>query len=195
MTQVNLAKILSIILGPQVWLPTLLIILLLRANLSFNQLIILAPVLLFFQFLIPLAYLYVAKRLGKEVAWDLPRRKDRFLFLGVCILSYQIALIVIYFYGNSFLFNFSLIPLFLLLILSAITLFWKISLHSSLNTTGAILLNFLFGWNLPWLYLTIPIIFWARIKLKRHTFIQLLAGVIVSGVLILGSLYLLNLLA
>lgn len=57
-------------------------------------------------------------------------------------------------------------------IISVVTSFWKISLHTSMNTVGSILLNLLFGWNLPVIYLVVPIVLWARITLKRHTFIQ-----------------------
>lgn len=69
-----------------------------------------------------------------------------------------------------------------------ITYIWKISLHTMLNVTATILVNFLFGWTLPILYIFIPIIGWARYYHKHHTFLQVVIGAIVSGLITLGML-------
>ena len=70
-----------------------------------------------------------------------------------------------------------------------ITFFWKISLHMTVNTSGAILLNTLFhGAYLPVL-VVIPLIFWSRLYLKKHTPLQLLAGCGISAGVMLAALY------
>jgi hypothetical protein len=53
---------------------------------------------------------------------------------------------------------------------------------------AALSINFLFDWNLPLLYLTIPVIFWARLRLKKHTVSQLIMGIIVTTIVLLGGL-------
>lgn len=185
----KIAGIVSILLGPHIWLPVLLVASLFRSGLTSSQLYILFPSLIIFQILIPIAYIHIALRLGKVSAWDLPKKEERYLFLGISFASYLISVLVIYFFGNQLLLSLSLIILVLLTVLAIITYFWKISLHTSMNTGGAILLDFLFNWQIPWVFLMIPIIFWSRLLLKRHNFAQLIAGIIVSGGITLGALY------
>lgn len=183
----RLAKILSIVLGP-VWLPILLVVMLSQTGLSTHQIYLLFPIMLLFQFLIPLAYVYIALKLGSISAWDIPKRQERYTLLIIYFVSFVISLFLIKTIGNSFLFNLNLIFFALTVVISVITLFWKISVHSSINTAGAILLNFFFNWQLPWLYLAVPIIFWSRYKQKRHTINQLLAGTLLGAVITIGSL-------
>lgn len=185
----KIAKILSIALGPHIWLPALLIASILRSGLSNSRIYILLPSLFLFQILIPIAYIHIVVKLGKVTAWDLPKREERHLFLGVSLISYVISIIIIKIFGNQLLFNLSLIILFLLIVLIITTYFWKISLHASMNTAGSIIVNFLFDWSLHWLYLAVPIIFWARYKLKRHNILQLIAGTVTSGAVVLGAFY------
>src|SRR5258708_411972 len=88
-------------------------------------------------------------------------------------------LIFIYFYGNKLLFDLNLITILILVVVGVITRFWKISFHASLITGTVILTNFLFNWSLPFLYLLIPVVLWARFVLKHHNLNQLLAGSLV----------------
>lgn len=192
MNEEKLARILSIVLGPQVWLPVLIVSVLLKSGLSTKQLIILFPGLFLFQILIPLISIYIALKLKKITSWDLPKRKERYWFLILTTISYVLSIALIYFFGNRFLLNVSLILFVVLIAVSVITYFWKISLHASINTLGSILLNFLFAWQLPWLYLAIPLVYWSRLKLKRHNVAQLIAGSLVSGGVLLWGLRNLN---
>lgn len=90
---------------------------------------------------------------------------------------------------NDLFFNLFLTFFMLALISTAITHFWKISLHAAINTAGTILINFLFDWNLPFLYLLIPVVFWSRYVLKHHTATQLFFGSVVSGAFVLLAFY------
>lgn len=188
----KLAKYLSIILGPQTWIPALYIIMILRTGLSNHQVLILLPSMLLLQVIIPLGYLYLAPKVGLATAWDLPKRQERYLFLLIVFITATISLFLTYQFGTKLLFNLNILLLILLVVLSLITYYWKISLHASLNTVGSILINFLFDWHLWFLYLTIPIIFWARLKLRKHTFSQLLAGIIISALFMFLGLKLLE---
>ncbi len=192
MNSKKLAELLSIVLGPQVWLPVLIAAIFLRSNLSAQQTAIFLPTLLLFQFVIPIGYIVLAVRKGTVTAWDLPKREERYGFLQISFLSYVASLILIIIFGNQFLLHINLILFALLILFFLVTFFWKISFHSSLNTTGSLLVNFLYNWQLPWLYLSVPIVFWARLVLKRHTFLQLLAGSFLSGIVIIVALYYLN---
>lgn len=184
----KLAEIISVLLGPHVWLPAIFIAAIFSSHLNQPQLITLLPSIVILQVIIPLAYLYIAPKIGLASAWDLPKRKERYLFLAVISISSIMSLLLIYSFGTKLLFHLNLLLFILLLVLFEITLRWKISLHISLNTTGAILINFLFGWNLLFLFLAIPLIFWARLTLKKHTAWQLLAGILISASFMLVGL-------
>lgn len=184
----KIAKLLSVILGLYFWLPALLIIGLMKSNLPDAKIAILFPVLFLLQILIPIAYIHIALYFKKVSNWDLPKKEERIFFLSMSMIAYLISMIIIYFLGNQFLFNLGLIVFTILTVMVITTYFWQISLHTALNTTGSIIVNFLFNWSAPWLYLSIPIIFWARLKLKRHNSAQLMAGMILSGGITLGML-------
>lgn len=182
------AKFISIILGPQFWLPLIVFITLLKSGLTSEQLNILLPIYILFLAIAPLAYLYLASHFGKVSSWDLPKKQERYTFLLVVMVSYLIALGFGYFLGNKLLLNLTLIFNLVLVFIAATTFFWKISIHAAINTTGALLLNYLFNWQLPWLYLSIPLVSWARIKLQRHTPLQVLAGTISSTIIVLSGI-------
>lgn len=188
----KLAEVLSVVLGPHVWLPVLLVVSLFKTGLRAEQIYILLPSLFLLQVIVPLAYIQIALKLGKISAWDMPKIKERFIFLVVTLIFYLIALIFIYHFGNRLLLTLSLVMLGLMMVMVVTTHFWKISLHTGMNTVGSIIINFLFNWSFPWVLLTIPLIFWARLKLKRHNIYQLLAGVLVNGVILLGLFHLLG---
>ncbi len=64
-----------------------------------------------------------------------------------------------------------------LMVLTIISIFWKISFHTSYVTIFAIVFITVYGkWGL-FALLLIPLMVWARIELKRHTIAQAVAGV------------------
>lgn len=188
-TMEKLAKLISIILGPHIWLPLVFLTLLFESNLNKNQLLVLIPSVLILQVFLPLAYLLLAPKLGWVSAWDMKTRKERTPMLFLVLVAFIVSTLIIYIFGDTLLFHLSIIMLFLSASFLIINQFWKISLHAGLNTTGSIFINFLFGWKLPWLYLTIPIIYWSRLYLKKHTPLQLIAGTVVGATEIIFGLY------
>lgn len=190
MTSKKLAKFLSIILGPHILSPILFIVVIFKSNLQSNQLAIIFPTVLLLQVIIPVSYLIIAPKLGWVSEWDMKTQKERQPFFVLLFILTTISLFVIYLFGNKLLLHLNLIFLFLLIVLSAITIFWKISLHASLNTAVAIIINFLFDWKFPILFLVIPTIYWARLQLKKHSTSQLLAGITLTTLVTFGGLYL-----
>lgn len=185
MTSEKFAKILSIVLGPLFWFPILILTTVFNVGLERDQINILLPSLLLLQLVVPAIYIYLALKFKKASAWDLPNRQERYPFIIVVLISYFLSIILTHNFGNTLLFNLNLIIFALTAIMFFTTLFWKISFHTGLNTGGSILINFLFDGKFPLIFLTIPVVFWARYKLKRHSFAQLVAGIIFSGGFIL----------
>ncbi len=186
--RIKLAEIISVVLGPQMWLPVIIVTTFLNTGLSLNQIKFLLPVTLFLQAIAPMLYIYLALKFNKITAWDIPIRGQRYWFLLFVLFCNTLSLLSLYLYGNHTIFQLNILMLLLAVIMSFITLFWKISIHAAVNTLGPIYINHLVGFNLPFLYLAIPIIMWARYVLKRHTFLQLLAGSGITFLIVLLGL-------
>lgn len=180
---------LSVLLGPHIWGPVLIIVSVLRSGLDEKYIRTILPLLLLFQFIIPVGYLHYLRKIGKLSSWDMTLREERPTVMFVGLTSIAISLFVVYFLGNQLLLNLTLVSVILVAVSLAITKFWKISLHAEVNTAGPLVLNFLFGWTMPLLYLTVPITLWARYTLHKHTLSQLLAGVAVGTFVTLGLFF------
>lgn len=187
MEKQKIAKLVSYALGMHVWFPVLLVVSMFKTGLSPRQIQILFPSLFFLDVVIPIAYIGIALKLGKISEWDVPKREERHGFMILVFFLGLISMAFIFFFGNKLLFNLNIILLALLFMMLLITRFWKISLHASLSTAGSIVVNFLFGWQLPILYLSIPLVLWARFVLGRHDVKQLVAGVFLTAIFIIGA--------
>lgn len=182
------ARWISVILGPHVWLPVLFFLVVFRSGLTPNQLKIIFPSILILEIIIPIAYLLLGPKLGFTKEWDMKEIKERKPFLYLVLILSLISLGIVYIFGNVYLLNLSTIFLAWLVVFLLITRFWKISLHVGLNVFAAIMVNFLFGWRFPAIYLIIPIIFWARLRLKKHSLNQLIAGFLITVTILFGGL-------
>jgi hypothetical protein len=69
-------------------------------------------------------------------------------------------------------------------LLTVVTVFWQISFHAAAAAAMVCAVAVVYG-TLAALFLTpiLLIVAWARLRLKRHTFRQIVAGAAVSGVL------------
>ena len=124
----------------------------------------------------PLTYIVWLLRRGQVSDIDVQRREQRAKPLVVSIISTGLACIVLL-VGRA--------PAELLVLAGAlwlqtiiifgITLRWKISMHSSAAAGTGTLIWALTGTLLP-LLIMVPLIVWSRVRLKRHTFAQTVAG-------------------
>jgi len=81
-----------------------------------------------------------------------------------------------------------------LLFMLIITLRWKISGHCTAVAGLVVLTLALFGENLLPLILLIPLVAWSRIRLKRHTLAQTIAGSFMGALIVSTLLYFTNIL-
>ena len=136
---------------------------------------------IFFLALIPYMLIFFRYKCGKICDIHMPKRKERIIPL---IFINSITL--------SGFFLLWLVPVTLLLktvytiyiagliTLSIVSLFWKISFHTSYVTIFAIVFITVYGkWGLLALPL-LPLMIWARTELKRHTMAQSAGGVAVT---------------
>lgn len=172
----NLTKIISFVLGPLVLLPLLILLLLLKTGLSSFQQLLLLPILVVFQLIIPFCYFFLLIKLKKISDWNVRKREERHIILLVFLLSTGVTALISYFLATPLFFHLFLIFFIDAVIGTTITFFWKISLHLGLVVTFVVVTNFLFGWQLPFLYFFILPIGWARYYDNHHTVSQIVLG-------------------
>jgi membrane-associated phospholipid phosphatase len=130
-------------------------------------------------------YLYVALLYRRKRIDDIhiPKREDRIKPLLVSIASYGLCLVILYVLnGPLFLKSIFAVILISTIVFTIITYFWKISLHTGWVTFVVITFNILFGrWMLLMVPL-IPVIGWARVRIKKHTIKQVIFGAGVSTI-------------
>ncbi len=129
--------------------------------------------------------LYVLSRLGIVSDYDLTKREERPLFLLFLVF---LGLVILFFYV---VFDVSIFLRYVVLIFITemildflITLFWKISNHAIVITTFVLMVIILLGRNYLFLSVLIPIVWWARWYLEKHSLLQLIAGTTLSGLII-----------
>jgi membrane-associated phospholipid phosphatase len=74
-------------------------------------------------------------------------------------------------------------------VVTLITLFWKISFHSGFITMFSVVFLIIFGSWAVFTLLLIPLVCWARLKLKRHTPVQVFYGAVLTGTIALTVFY------
>ncbi len=194
MNKIKLTKLISYLTGPEVWFSILLITIIFKSGLTSNQIYILLPLLLIFQILIPLGTFHYFIKTKRVSGWHLDFKEDRLKLAPVGIFAIIAGLIITFFFGNVIIFDLAIISYIVVLVIGYINKYWKISIHATISTLSTLLINYLFNWKLPELFLLIPIVFWARYTLKKHDLPQLLGGFIITGIIVLVGLYLFGLL-
>jgi membrane-associated phospholipid phosphatase len=156
------------------------VMLLTASTLSSGRAWMWAGIYVFLTVLVPLLYLVWLLRRGLVADLDVQLREQRIrplLFTVVCaglawiILKLGVApqqLVVVA----------SALSLMTMIILS-ITLWWKISVHCAAVAVAAAVTWSLFGLALP-LLMGAPFIAWARVRLRRHTVAQTIAGLLLG---------------
>lgn len=65
-------------------------------------------------------------------------------------------------------------------VFTLITPLWKISFHSGVTAGCVTALTLLVNGQLAWLFLLLPLIAWARVHRKRHTFLQTVVAALIA---------------
>ncbi len=182
--RVRIARHVSNILAPAtISLPFILLVAFYQAQDKLSALLF-ACITLFFLSVGPLLYIIIGVRLGILSDIDVSRRSQRvgpFIFgivsatIGWIILSLtdaprnlQTVMIITVFSG---------------IIMMVITLWWKISMHTSSFGGVATMLTVLYGAVMLPLFILLIFVSWSRVVLRRHTVSQVIAGSLAGIVL------------
>ena len=182
--RVRIARHVSNILAPAtISLPFILLVAFYQAQDKLSALLF-ACITLFFLSVGPLLYIIIGVRLGILSDIDVSHRSQRvgpFIFgivsatIGWIILSLtdaprnlQTVMIITVFSG---------------IIMMVITLWWKISMHTSSFGGVATMLTVLYGAVMLPLFILLIFVSWSRVVLRRHTVSQVIAGSLAGIVL------------
>ena len=139
---------------------------------------------LFFGMVIP--YLYISFLYKKKKINDMhiTEKENRIKPMVVSCISYIICFIILYVLeGPKILKSIFAVIIVSTIILTIITYFWKICLHASVITFIVITFNILF--ESKWMLLMIPLIpliGWARVRIKKHTVNQVILGAGITAI-------------
>ncbi len=163
-----------------------------KTNLLQQQITLFSIILPVLHIIAPFTYFYWAYRVKLISDIDITQRTQRFGLMSLMLILQLISLGFIYFYGNPGLLYLSFIMTCVFAVVFSITLFWKISLHMTINTMGILLINALYGWGYFWLFLCLPLVMWSRLYLKKHTPAQLIAGAGITALIMCAGLLYFN---
>ncbi len=130
---------------------------------------------------VPLTYLYLGLRRGWVSGFDMPRRQERAPFIAVNLTGNLIGYWLLRSLGApDALAALLLVYVGMGAVMFTISLFWKISLHAGGVGGFAAALTWLFGpaWALT--FLAVPLVGWARVHRRRHTWAQVVVGGLVG---------------
>jgi len=135
---------------------------------------------------LPLAYILLGMRQGWVSDLELSRREERPRFILVSVSSDLLGLLVPNLGGAPRqIWLLALIYACLGATMFTISSYWKISLHMVGVGGFATLLVYVFGPQTWWVFLSLPLVAWARLYRNKHTPGQLLAGAVGGTVITL----------
>lgn len=183
----RLAQVVSVVASPPLIGATA--VTLIATTLTTPKTWTLATLYLALTIVLPMGFIGWLARQGRVSDLDLSVRQERIaplrftllmMGLGWLLLHYATAPLLLLAFAAL---NVAQVALFLL-----ITLFWKISMHTTAVAVLAVLAGFVIGKGALLLIWVIPLVAWARLRLRRHTLGQTIAGALLGALLCLVAL-------
>jgi membrane-associated phospholipid phosphatase len=142
--------------------------------------------------IVPILYLFRLLRQDKITDMDVFVREQRARPLLVTVASLGTVLVILIL-GRApramiILTTASLVQAIAIFL---ITLRWKISMHSATSAAVSVLILNVFGKVAVPVVFSVPLIAWSRVKLRRHTLMQTIAGALLGGGIFLMTILLL----
>jgi hypothetical protein len=127
---------------------------------------------------LPLVTLWLGVKKIKNVDIDFTKRERRTPFISVILFYWLLGLILGWSLGAPRLVLSVLsVGVIVNLMVLIINFYWKVSNHTLVITAVSLFINQLFGWQYSWMFLFIPLVAWARLIQRKHTFWQLVGGI------------------
>lgn len=178
---VRVARHVSNILSPAaISVPLILLVAFYQARSATGALLYAAMTFIFLS-VGPFGYILLNVHLGKLSDVDVSKRSERFKpfifgLLSVCLGWFMLVLT----HGPNALVTALMITAISGLIMMMITLWWKISLHTSSLGGALTMLTAFYGAIVLPLFALLVLVGWSRVVLRRHTVAQVIAGSLLS---------------
>ncbi len=122
---------------------------------------------------------------------DISDRSKRPLFMVFACLLFLLTYLSANYFGSVILVKVALALVTTSVFFTLISTFWKISGHMTYLLFAITSINFMFlNKSLFYLYLLVPSVAWARVRLKHHTIAQTVLGTLTALILSLSVFYL-----
>ncbi len=147
-------------------------------------------VFLFIAVVLPTLYVFwlVKKKLVSD--FHIPIRRQRIRPMIFMLISGVVSIIALtLLHPPRFIIYLGVAACLQLVVIFVITLRWKISGHAAAVSTFSALCWLLFGSLAGFVFILIPIVIWARLRLKRHTPMQTLAGTVLGLLTLVGLIF------
>jgi len=142
-----------------------------------------------FSSVIPMLSIFLWGKL-RGVDVDIPDRMERLSMLLTSTASYFAGFFVLYYLGSPSLIS-SLMLCYTIntLVAVIISMYWKISLHVMTAASAFVAITIALGPIGLVAFLMIPVVAWCRLRIKRHTLGQTVAGALLGIVLTIIELF------
>ena len=143
----------------------------------------------FLLIIFPMSFTIALNQLKIVEDVDSRDKGKRLIVMSVFLVAMLILILISLAIRNYEFVKFLLIISLPALVGSIINKFWLLSVHVMSSATAATVGTYLSGWPFHLVYLAVILIAWARVKEKKHTFLQVVAG---GALGVLVTLLLLN---
>lgn len=176
------AYFMSGILSPFLIIPIFIYIVFSRYTNNTSEFLLYGFVALFFSTVLPFLNIFIGVKSGRITDIHVAVRGERKEPFIVSLIGITLATLILYKLGAPREINvLGLVMILNGIIFFIITLYWKISMHSSVLASVLVSLTMLVN---PWFLIgsiIIPFLIWARIKRMRHSFYQGFAATVISA--------------
>lgn len=186
----QVALLLSIVFSPIVVVVVFPLLIMLDSLIDKRGVSIWAILWMIFCAIIPTIYVYWLIKIGRVSNFHLDKRTERSGPYLVGIMS-SLVLAVIFIVLHAPIFLIALITCLIVnnLMLLIINKWWKISAHLTAASTAIITMSVIVSVYFVWLYIFIPLLIWARVRRKRHTWKQAVGAFLLSTIINIVILY------
>jgi membrane-associated phospholipid phosphatase len=178
----RLAKITTVVLNP------FLVSLILLVMLAFESTMGIADAFKWLAISIALSVLptfvfviYMVRMKRLDGLFENPRNQRNLVYLLAVVLGITGAVILYYANAPRLLFVTFVAGLSAMVIFMLINMYWKISLHTGFIAAAAAVLIIVYGAQAAWSVLLVPLVGWARLKRKMHSFMQVTCGIVLAA--------------
>lgn len=137
--------------------------------------------LLFIDAIVPMIF-FIMMLVNKQIKdWDIQKREQRVPLYTFTLICHLAGLWLAHELGKRELVEVLLVFYLVGIVFALITMKWKISLHAGVNAALITAINMFYGWEYVWLFGLLPIVAWARVYQKHHTWEQVVLGILLGG--------------